>query len=169
MGTASIGGKDSMSGSFQELKVTPNLFSFAVTTENSDNIKGGAFIKANSTVYYIPCEYNNDLTPNFDNFKAQSELVYKANKAGLINAMYPVGAGGIAEAISKMAFGNNIGINIDDHFCKSLKIDETVQQMVLRGNGQDRSEERRVGKECTEPCITRGSPGYREQKIRRDT
>lgn len=110
---AAIGGKDSMSGSFDNIDVPPSLVSFAVTTENTTNIRGGAFKKAGSNVYLIATKYDNDLLPNTSTFMQNMQTLYKLNAQGKIRAMYPIEAGGIAEALSKMTFGNAIGFKFD--------------------------------------------------------
>ncbi len=135
MQTASIGGKDSMSGTFGDIKVPPTLVSFAVTTENAKNINGGSFKKAGSNVYYIPQAYTNELTPDFDDFTAKSNKLYELNKKGMMNALYPVGAGGIADSLTKMAFGNKIGVQVAPDFFKTLKAAQPVQSSVLEANG----------------------------------
>lgn len=114
MGTASIGGKDSMSGTFEELNVPHTLVSFAVATEDVKNVTSGAFKKADDNVYIVMTPYTADQVPDWDAFKKNTSMLYKLNSEGKIRAMYPVGAGGIAEAVSKMAMGNRIGLRIDN-------------------------------------------------------
>ena len=135
MGTASIGGKDSMSGTFQDLNVPPTLVSFAVAVEKAENVNGGAFKKAGSKIYVIPASFTDKLTPDFDNFKANTQAVYKLNKEKLINAIYPVGAGGIAEAVTKMAFGNRIGAAFNQDFFAALKEKLPVRAAMLEKAG----------------------------------
>ena len=113
MGTASIGGKDSMSGTFEDLSVPPTLVSFAVTTENANNIQSGEFKKTGSYIYAALQPYTENLAPDFDVFKANASAIYNLNKEGKILSMYTVGAGGIAEAVSKMSFGNGIGCKLN--------------------------------------------------------
>ncbi|MCR4789946.1 MAG: phosphoribosylformylglycinamidine synthase [Treponemataceae bacterium] len=113
MGTASIGGKDSMSGSFEDITVPPTLVSFAVATENAKNIASAAFKKAGSKVFCVFQKYTDLLTPDWNQFKESAKALYELNKAGKISAMYTVNAGGIAEAVTKMAFGNRIGIELN--------------------------------------------------------
>ena len=113
MGCASIGGKDSMSGTFEEIDVPHTLVSFAVTHDEVENITSGSFKAAGNNVYLLTVPYSAELAPDFDTFTKNSEKLYELNKSGSINAMYPVCAGGIAEAVTKMAFGNRIGIKID--------------------------------------------------------
>ena len=114
MGCASIGGKDSMSGTFEEINVPHTLVSFAVTHGEVQNVTSGSFKKAGDNVYLVTVPYSAELAPDFDTFTKNTNVLYELNKAGKIAAMYPVCAGGIAEAITKMAMGNRIGIKIDN-------------------------------------------------------
>lgn len=112
MGCASIGGKDSMSGTFENLNVPHTLVSFAVAHDEAKNVQSGSFKKSGSYVYLVQTPYSQDLAPDWETFKKNSDALYEANKNGKILAMYPVGAGGIAEAVTKMAFGNKIGVQL---------------------------------------------------------
>ena len=120
MGTASIGGKDSMSGTFENLNVPPTLVSFAVATENAKNIQSGDFKQVGSSVYCLFQKYTDDLTPDWISFKENASRLYQLNKEGKIRAMYSVLAGGIAEAVSKMSFGNRIGIELKDEILPKI-------------------------------------------------
>ncbi len=109
--TASIGGKDSMSGTFQDIKVPPTLVSFAVTTDEADKIKSGSFTGADNYVYLVSIPYSKELAPDLNTFCENATAIYNLNDK--IKSAYPVGAGGIAEAVTKMAFGNKIGVNLN--------------------------------------------------------
>ena len=111
-GVPSIGGKDSMSGTFEGVNVPNTLVSFAVTTEDEKNVCSGAFKKAGSGVYIVEVPYSADLVPDWDAFGRNSAVLHDLNAAGKISAMYPVGAGGLAEVVAKMAFGNKVGCTI---------------------------------------------------------
>ncbi len=113
MGTPSIGGKDSMSGTFENINVPHTLVSFAVDVEDVKNVVSGSFKKAGSSVYIVTVPYSAQLAPDFEVFKKNAKALYKLSSSGKILAMYPVCAGGIAEALSKMALGNKIGVSID--------------------------------------------------------
>jgi len=113
MGTAAIGGKDSMSGTFEDIHVPPTLVSFAVATENAQAICSGALTKPGKNLYIAYMPKNNALAPDFKAFKDNTTLLYKLNQEGKISAMYPISAGGIAEAVTKMALGNRIGVTLD--------------------------------------------------------
>ena len=112
MGCASIGGKDSMSGTFEHMNVPHTLVSFAVAHDEAKNVQSGSFKKSGSYIYLVQVPYSAELAPDWEVFKKNSDALYEVNKAGKILAMYPVGAGGIAEAITKMAFGNKIGVQL---------------------------------------------------------
>ncbi|MCR5254254.1 MAG: phosphoribosylformylglycinamidine synthase [Treponema sp.] len=112
-GCASIGGKDSMSGTFEDINVPHTLVSFAVTHDEAKNVVSGAFKKAGNNIYLVSVPYSDALDPDYETFLKNSDLLYDLNKAGKISAMYPVAAGGIAEAVTKMAMGNMTGVEID--------------------------------------------------------
>ena len=122
---AAIGGKDSMSGTFENIDVPPTLVSFAVTTEQVESIVSPEFKKAGSKVVLLTCKYNNDNLPDTDSLIKLFATVRKLNDEGKVNAIYTPGIGGIGEAIMKMAIGNKIGfkfadyINVEDIFAYS--------------------------------------------------
>ena len=119
-GCASIGGKDSMSGTFEDINVPHTLVSFAVTHDEAENVTSGSFKAAGNDIYMVSVPYSEVLAPDYDTFLANSDVIYDLNKAGKISAMYPVGPGGIAEAVTKMAMGNMIGCEIDGSDIKAL-------------------------------------------------
>ncbi|WP_191013323.1 phosphoribosylformylglycinamidine synthase [Treponema zioleckii] len=112
MGCASIGGKDSMSGTFENLNVPHTLVSFAVAHDEAQNVCSGSFKKGGDHLFLVMVPYSEELAPDWEVFKKNTDELYELNKAGKIKAMYPVGAGGIAEAVTKMAFGNRIGCQL---------------------------------------------------------
>ncbi len=119
-GCASIGGKDSMSGTFENLDVPHTLVSFAVAHDEARNVVSGSFKSAGNSIYMISVPYSDILAPDYDTFLANSDVIYELNRKGKISAMYPVGAGGIAEAVSKMALGNMIGAEIEGGDVRNL-------------------------------------------------
>ncbi len=112
MGTASIGGKDSMSGTFEKINVPHTLVSFAVGHDEVKNAQSGSFKKAGSNIYLVRLPYSELLAPDYEAFKRNCMVVYNLNRSGKLRAIYPVRAGGIAEAVTKMAMGNKIGAEI---------------------------------------------------------
>lgn len=113
LGTAAIGGKDSMSGSFMELDVPPTLVSFAVDTVNVNNVISNEFKAVGSKIVMLAVGLDENSLPNFDQLDKVYSRIYKmANEKAILSAS-SIRAGGIAEVISKMAFGNMIGFNFE--------------------------------------------------------
>ncbi len=106
---ASIGGKDSMSGTFENIDVPPTLVSFAVTTGNNNEVISPEFKGADHKVVLLTPEYDENGLPVASSVKSIYEQVYSLVKQGKILAAYTPTYGGIAEAIMKMSFGNSMG------------------------------------------------------------
>ncbi|MDO4517042.1 MAG: phosphoribosylformylglycinamidine synthase [Bacillota bacterium] len=111
---AAIGGKDSMSGSFEQLDVPPTLVSFAVTTDKIGNIVSPEFKEAGHPVVWLCPEYGPDGLPAANSLKETFKTVNKLMKKGKVRAAYTPGFGGVAEAVLKMSLGNGIGLKFDD-------------------------------------------------------
>ena len=112
-GCASIGGKDSMSGTFEDINVPHTLVSFAVNHDDAKSVLSGSFKVFGNKVYMVSVPYSDLLAPDFETFLKNSDVLYELNKKDMISSMYPVGPGGIAEAVTKMAMGNMVGVKID--------------------------------------------------------
>lgn len=111
LGLPSIGGKDSMSGTFEELTVPPTLVAFGVTTADSRKVLSPEFKTAGENIYYIPgqalsAEIDFDLIKS--NF-AQFEVLQKAHK---VTAASAVKYGGVLESLALATFGNHIGAEV---------------------------------------------------------
>ena len=111
---ASIGGKDSMSGSFENIDVPPTLVSFAITVADAKKLVSPEFKKANSKVVLLKPEYTSLGLPEKESQKKLFKLVNKLAEEGKILSAYTPGFGGIAEAVMKMSFGNRIGFKFAD-------------------------------------------------------
>jgi len=109
----SIGGKDSMSGTFNELNVPPTLISFAVTVSDVKNIISPEFKRANNKVVLIKIKKDENNIPDFEDIGIKYSAIHEAIKTGKVLSAHTVGYGGIAEAISKMTLGNEIGFRSD--------------------------------------------------------
>ncbi len=107
---AAIGGKDSMSGSFEDLDVPPTLVSFAVTTDAISQILSPEFKEPGHQVIWIRPVYGADGLPQADSLKEVFQTVVNLNRAGKVAAAYTPTYGGAAEGIMKMSFGNGIGV-----------------------------------------------------------
>ncbi len=111
---AAIGGKDSMSGSFEELHVPPTLVSFACTTDEIDSVISPEFKRAGSYVYLLKPELGKDNLPTCASIKENIKKVQELALDGMIKASWTPGMGGVAEALIKMTLGNRIGVAISD-------------------------------------------------------
>ena len=111
---AAIGGKDSMSGSFENIDVPPTLVSFAVTDEKVENIISPEFKDANHKVVWIRPEYDKNGLPETKSLLECFKTVARLVREGKAVSAYTPCYGGIAEAVMKMAFGNGIGFKYDD-------------------------------------------------------
>ena len=109
LGIASIGGKDSMSGSFENIDVPPTLVSFAVTVTDVDKVLSPEFKAAGSRVVIIEPEYDENGLPTAESLIRNFQTLETLNREKKLRAAYAVGYGGIAEAVFKMALGNRIG------------------------------------------------------------
>lgn len=114
LGCGSIGGKDSMSGTFEEIDVPPTLVSFAVSTSKTDNIVSQEFKKSGSKVILIKPEYDENNVVNFNSLKRVFKRVEKLIAENKVLSCWAVSFGGVSEAVSKMAFGNKIGFKFTD-------------------------------------------------------
>jgi len=111
---AAIGGKDSMSGTFNDMNVPPTLVSFAVDMVNTEVVISPEFKKYDSQVVLIHATTLEDGLPDFEKLRENYKLVKKLIDEGKALSTYAIGTGGLAEAISKMCFGNNIGFRFSE-------------------------------------------------------
>ena len=109
-GCAAIGGKDSMSGSFEDIHVPPTLVSFAVGVCPAGNLKSGVFKKAGSKIGWLKPDYRENGTPEPASQKALFARVDAGLKDGSILAAWAVGKGGAASAAFRMALGEGFGV-----------------------------------------------------------
>ena len=120
LGVAAIGGKDSMSGSFEKLDVPPTLVSFAVTTGDvSEVITNDAKAAGHKLICLCP-EYGEDGLPKADSLIETFNKVTSLMREGRVYAAYTPTYGGIAEAVYKMCIGNRLGFEYD----KALSLDD---------------------------------------------
>ena len=119
-GLPSIGGKDSMSGTFNEIDVPPTLVSFAVDVAREKDVITPEFKNAGDKIALFELAKNEFDLPDYEQAKAMYEDVHALIGAGAIVAAYVVDAKGVAAAVSKMAFGNKMGMKISDITAEEL-------------------------------------------------
>ncbi|HEP1276610.1 TPA: phosphoribosylformylglycinamidine synthase [Streptococcus pyogenes] len=156
LGLPSIGGKDSMSGTFEDLTVPPTLVAFGVTTADSRKVLSPEFKAAGETIYYIPGQaISKDI--DFDLIKAnfsQFEAIQAQHK---ITAASAVKYGGVLESLALMTFGNRIGASVEiaeldssltaqlggfvftsvEEIADAVKIGQTQADFTVTVNGND--------------------------------
>ena len=113
LGIASIGGKDSMSGSFEDLDVPPTLVSFATAIGKTHRVVSTEFKKGHSSVVLLRPFYKEDgVTPNFASLLANYYIADQMMEKGIVLSASAVGYGGVAEALFKMGLGNQVGFRM---------------------------------------------------------
>ena len=120
LGIGAIGGKDSMSGSFEKLDVPPTLVSFAVTTGKTGEAVSPEFKAAGHKVCLLTPVFDENGLPETASLLETFDTVTGLLRSGKAVAAYTPGMGGVAEAVMKMGFGNGFGFAFDD----ALTLDE---------------------------------------------
>jgi len=123
LSVAAIGGKDSMSGSYEtsdfKIDVPPTLVSFAVSVADTDNIISPEFKKPDSYVYLIKPSVFNEGNYDFSSLCRFFDIVEDYIYRGVIISAWAAGTGGTAEAVIKMCFGNRVGFTAENDLFKS--------------------------------------------------
>ena len=112
LGLPSIGGKDSMSGTFEHINVPPTLIAFGVTTMPADKAISPEFKKAGQKIYLLRHHPTKNFMPEVNDLTCNWNFLHRMNNEGKIYSAYAIGFGGVAEAIAKCSFGNRIGASI---------------------------------------------------------
>ena len=111
-GLPSIGGKDSMSGTFEHISVPPTLIAFGITTVPADKVVSPELKQAGHKLYLIKHNALANYMPNVEQLKENWTYTTQAIQSGKVCATYALGFGGVAEAIAKMSFGNELAVDI---------------------------------------------------------
>jgi len=111
LGLPSIGGKDSMSGTFEHINVPPTLIAFGITTVKASKVISPEFKKAGNNIYLIKHTPLPNRMPDCQALKKNWSFVADNIESGNIISAWSVGFGGVAEALAKMSFGNNLSFN----------------------------------------------------------
>ncbi|MBO4343300.1 MAG: phosphoribosylformylglycinamidine synthase, partial [Clostridia bacterium] len=149
---AAIGGKDSMSGSFEDIDVPPTLVSFAVKAEKTENIVSNEFKKAGNKVILIAPEYDGCGLPKAESLKEAFSKTTSLLRSGKGVSCYTPGMGGIAEAVMKMCFGNGFGFEFDENLSLSDIFGYNYGAFLVETE-KDTAEGRIVGKITENKCI----------------
>lgn len=128
---AAIGGKDSMSGSFNDIDVPPTLVSFAVACDNVANIITPEFKGVGSKVYLAEVDRNKKEVPDFEEIKGLYQKIKELIDCKVITSAKTLAKGGVIEAVGKMAFGNGIGFKFDPGFSEDKLFEFNIGAMML--------------------------------------
>lgn len=131
LGIAAIGGKDSMSGSFNELDVPPTLTSFAVAPVKADKVISQEFKNVGSKVVMFTVKRDENDLPDFEELKKMYDTVHSLIQSGKVFSASVVKGFGLAETVSKMAFGNMIGIEFDKNVTNDMLFYVPLGSIVL--------------------------------------
>lgn len=127
-GLAAIGGKDSMSGTYQDINVPPTLISFACANGEKKNIISPELKKAGNLLYHFHHQTQENGLPNYDVLKQVFDFIYENIKNKTIVSVKTIKEGGVAVALAKMAFGNGLGaeINLDENYLLNKNIGSLI-------------------------------------------
>ena len=163
LGLAAIGGKDSMSGSFNDIDVPPTLVSFAVAPLSASHAVSSEFKGADNLVFMLSPKYDENNMPDFESLKVLYDMLYmmmRDDKVKLINSAWAIGYGGAAEAICKMSLGNKIGFEFTDCCDKSELFKAKYGSVIIEVKGLGATgfmgndiNVTKLGHTMAEPCI----------------
>ncbi|WP_277110971.1 phosphoribosylformylglycinamidine synthase [Chryseobacterium taklimakanense] len=128
-GLAAIGGKDSMSGTYQDINVPPTLISFACANGEKSTVISPEFKKAGNFIYHFRNEFNESGLPNYERLISVFDLIHENIKSKKVVSVKTVKDGGVAVAVAKMTFGNKLGaeISVDE----KLLLDKNIGGLVI--------------------------------------
>ncbi len=144
-GCGAIGGKDSMSGTFEDIDVPPTLVSFAVSTAKTDRIVSPEFKKAGDKVILITPDYDENGLPDFASVRRCFDRVERIIETGRAKAVWTLASGGTAEGIVKMCFGNKLGFKFTRKLTASQLFDTCYGAFIIEIDGDTKGSETVIG------------------------
>ncbi len=143
---APIGGKASMSGTFEQVDVPPTLVSFAVSTADTARVVSPEFKAAGDTVIRIAPEYSSSGLPDWDSVRACFDQLEQIISDGRAKAVWTVSNGGVAEGIVKMAMGNHIGFEFTKTLPEKILFDPFAGSFIIELDGAAQDGEEIIGR-----------------------
>ena len=131
---AAIGGKDSMSGSFQDINVPPTLISFACANGEKKNIISPELKKAGNKLYFFQHVPQENGLPNYENLKKVFDDIHENIQSGNIVSVKTVKDGGVAVSLAKMSFGNQLGAEIA--LDESLLLNKNIGSLIIESTSE---------------------------------
>ncbi len=157
LGMAAIGGKDSMSGTFENLTVPPTLVSFAVTTASLDEITSGDFKAPGHDVVLLTPDHDGSGLPTADSLLKLYDTVHTLLTTGRAVAAYTPTCGGVAEAVMKMCFGNGVGFAYNEAVSNETIFGYRYGAFVLELIGAWDGAGTLLGRTTEEKTVSRGT------------
>ena len=136
-GLPSIGGKDSMSGTFNDIDVPPTLCSFAVDVATVSDVVTPELKKAGDVLICLPIRKDAYDLPDYDYVLNMYETVTTQMRGGLVKAAYALEGKGIAQAAAKMAFGNKLGVAFEEKEAVSTYFEPAYGNLLLEVDAAD--------------------------------
>ena len=127
----SIGGKDSMSGTFEDIDVPPTLVSFAITSGDVNNIVTPELKGENHSLIEVSLPKDKFLVFDFDALKVSFDKVMELIKEKKVYSAYTVKEGGVLEAVYKMSFGNEVGVKLNDELSLESLLEMNYGNIIL--------------------------------------
>jgi len=164
-GIGSIGGKDSMSGSFENLDVPPTLVSFAVTMGKVDEVVSPEFKNAGNKVYLIsPAVDEKTGLPKPESLLEVFSKITALQRSGKVVSTYTLGIGGIGEAVMKMAFGNMLGFKYDEGITEQEIFGYNYASFIVEAT-EEIKDAKYIGEITDKPAIVKGSESLNLEKL----
>lgn len=140
LGIPAIGGKDSMSGTFMDIKVPPTLISFAVGVTNANQVVSSELKKAGSRIVLLDNDWDSKKMIDFAHYRNNMDRVVELTAKGKILAANTIGQGGIFISLVKMAVGNKIGVSLD-YITEAELHEQNYGALLLEVSAEDNIEQ----------------------------
>ena len=155
----SIGGKDSMSGTFEDIDVPPTLVSFAVDYQKASGILTPELKKVGNKLIRVDIPFDEYNIPVYETVRDAYDKIYDLASKGKVYSAYAIGFGGLAEAISKMCFGNLLGVKLEEGLSADDITKKTYGALLLEVAPEDLPDVAytMIGEVIDEPQIIHGN------------
>ncbi len=137
-GLAAIGGKDSMSGTYQDINVPPTLISFACANGEKSTVISPEFKKSGNFIYHFKHQFQENGLPNYQNLIAIFDFIHQEIKAKNIVSVKTIKDGGVAVAIAKMCLGNGLGADVSVE--ENLLLNKNIGGLIIESSEELHSE-----------------------------
>ena len=145
LGCGSIGGKDSMSGTFEKIDVPPTLVSFAVSTASSGKVVSTEFKQAGDKVILLTPAYDENGLPYFSSLRKIFDQMEQIIADGRAKAVWTLGYAGVAEGIAKMCMGNKLGFKFAGQVSSDLLFKPCYGSFIVELDGDALPDEHVIG------------------------